>query len=48
LYDATPDVVYVGYTPGYYGTVMDPTGVVVYGTGYSTRPGSEPTGMDSP
>jgi len=26
--------VYVGYTPGYYGTVMTTDGVVVYGTGY--------------
>jgi len=37
IYDSTPDVVYVGYTPGYtcsyvYG------GVVVYGTGYYYRP----------
>ncbi len=37
IYDYTPDVVYVGYTPGYmcsywYG------GVVVYGTGYYYRP----------
>ncbi len=37
IYDSTPEVVYVGYTPGYcysyaYG------GVVVYGTGYYYRP----------
>jgi hypothetical protein len=33
VYRATPTVVYVGYTPGYYGVyVYD--GVVVYGTGY--------------
>jgi hypothetical protein len=38
VYDATPDVVYVGYTPGYYGTVLDPDGVVVYGTGYYYDP----------
>jgi hypothetical protein len=38
VYDATPDVVYVGYTPGYYGTVLDPDGVVVYGTGYYYNP----------
>jgi hypothetical protein len=38
VYDATPDVVYVGYTPGYYGTVVDPDGVVVYGTGYYYTP----------
>ena len=34
VYDSTPDVVYVGYTPGYYGTYVAPGGVVVYGTGY--------------
>lgn len=34
VYDSTPDYVYVGYTPGYYGTVVAPGGVVVYGTGY--------------
>ena len=28
----------VGYTPGYYGTVLAPTGVVVYGTGYVYPP----------
>src|SRR5207253_22125 len=33
-FDSTPDVVYVGYTPGYYGTYVAPGGVVVYGTGY--------------
>ncbi|MFC1799505.1 hypothetical protein ACFL2Z_01145, partial [Candidatus Eisenbacteria bacterium] len=37
IYESTPDVVYVGYTPGYtcsyvYG------GVIVYGTGYWYRP----------
>ncbi len=34
VYGASGDIVYVGYTPGYYGTVVSPTGVVVYGTGY--------------
>ena len=34
VYDSTPDVVYVGYTSGYYGTYVAPGGVVVYGTGY--------------
>ena len=34
VYGATPQYVTVGYTPGYYGTVVVPTGVVVYGTGY--------------
>jgi hypothetical protein len=38
VYGATPDVVYTGYTPGYYGTVLDPYGVVVYGTGYYYPP----------
>jgi hypothetical protein len=33
VYDSTPDYVYVGYTPGYFGAyVWD--GVVVYGTGF--------------
>lgn len=37
IYDVTPTVVYVGYTPGYYGTyVWGPT--IVYGTGYRYRP----------
>jgi hypothetical protein len=34
VYRSTADTVYVGYTPGYYGTVAAPGGVVVYGTGY--------------
>ncbi len=34
IYGSTASVVYVGYTPGYYGTVVAPGGVVVYGTGY--------------
>jgi hypothetical protein len=38
VYGSTPDVVYVGYTPGYYGTVVAPTTVVVYGTGYYYPP----------
>jgi hypothetical protein len=38
VYGATPTVVYVGYTPGYFGTVLGPDGVVVYGTGYVYRP----------
>ncbi len=37
VYSATPTVVYVGYTPGYYGTyVYGPT--VVYGTGWYYNP----------
>jgi len=34
VYGSTPEVVYVGYTPGYYGTVVSSTNVVVYGTGW--------------
>jgi len=33
VYGSTPTVVYVGYTPGYLGTVVTADGVVVYGTG---------------
>lgn len=37
IYDYTPDVVYVGYTPGYMGCyVYGPT--IVYGTGYYYAP----------
>jgi uncharacterized membrane protein YgcG len=35
IYASTPDVVVVGYTPGYMGVVVEPNGVVVYGTGYT-------------
>ena len=38
VYGFTPEVVYVGYTPGYLGTVVDPDGTVVYGTGYDYDP----------
>ncbi len=34
VYGSTASTVSVGYTPGYYGTVMSSDGVVVYGTGY--------------
>ena len=37
VYDYTPDVVYVGYTPGYYCSYVY-HGAVVYGTGYYYRP----------
>ena len=37
MYDATPTVVYVGYTPGYQGAIIY-NGVVVYGTGYYYTP----------
>ena len=38
VYGSTTNVVYVGYTPGYLGTVVTPDGVVVYGTGYVYQP----------
>jgi hypothetical protein len=38
VYGSTPQVVYVGYTPGYMGTVVGPYGTVVYGTGYAYTP----------
>lgn len=34
IYKATPTLIYCGYTPGYYGTVVSNEGVVVYGTGW--------------
>ncbi|MGH3583482.1 MAG: hypothetical protein ACRDUB_17970, partial [Mycobacterium sp.] len=38
VYGYTDNVVYVGYTPGYLGTVVDVGGTVVYGTGYAYSP----------
>ncbi len=39
VYGSTPEVVYVGYTPGYYGTVLSAnTMTVVYGTGWYYPP----------
>lgn len=38
IYDATPEVVYVGYTPGYVGSYVSSDYVVVYGTGWRYRP----------
>jgi hypothetical protein len=38
VYESTPEVVYVGYTPGYYGTVVTSSSVVVYGTGWYYAP----------
>ena len=38
VYGATPEYVYVGYTPGYFGTVVCPDYVVVYGSGWYYRP----------
>ncbi len=41
VYDSTPDVVYVGYTPGYVGSyVYGPT--IVYGTGWYYSPWVSP------
>jgi hypothetical protein len=38
IYGSTPEVVYVGYTPGYYGTIVTSSNVVVYGTGWYYPP----------
>jgi hypothetical protein len=38
VYGSTPEAVYVGYTPGYYGTVVSSNNVVVYGTGWYFPP----------
>jgi hypothetical protein len=38
IYDATPEVVYEGYTPGYVGSYVSSDLVVVYGSGWYYRP----------
>lgn len=38
IYGSNPDSVYVGYTPGYAGTVVSSAGTVVFGTGYVYPP----------
>jgi hypothetical protein len=38
IYDATDDSVFVGYTPGYFGSFVSPDEVVVYGTGWMYEP----------
>jgi hypothetical protein len=44
IYSSTPEVVYAGYTPGYYGTVVSAsTNTVVYGTGWYYPPYITPT-----
>ncbi len=44
VYSSTPDVVYVGYTPGHYRTVVWATTItVVYGTGWYNLPYIGPT-----
>lgn len=37
IYNSTPDLVYVGYTPGYLGCYVQ-SGAVIWGTGYYYRP----------
>ena len=37
VYDVTPEVVYVGYTPGYYGSYYY-SGTVIYGSGWYYNP----------
>jgi hypothetical protein len=41
VYRSTPSTVIVGYTPGYYGTLVAPSGCVVYGSGFIFRPHCE-------
>jgi len=44
IYSSTPEVIYTGYTPGYYGTVVSAdTSTVVYGTGWYYPPYIGPT-----
>ena len=44
VYGSSPEVVYVGYTPGYYGTVVSSSSTtVVYGTGWYYPPYIGPT-----
>jgi hypothetical protein len=38
VYEATPEVVYEGYTPGYVGSYVAPGSTVVYGTGWYYQP----------
>ena len=38
IYGSTPEFVYVGYTPGYYGALISNDGTVIYGTGYYYYP----------
>ena len=38
VYGSTPEIVYVGYTPGYYGALIGVDGTVIYGTGYCYTP----------
>ena len=38
VYNFDDENIWVGVTPGYYGTVVDEDGIVVYGTGYTYEP----------
>jgi hypothetical protein len=38
VYGYTPDYVYAGYTPGYFGPCVAPWGGIVWGTGWAYRP----------
>jgi uncharacterized protein (TIGR03000 family) len=38
VYGSTPEYVYTGYTPGYFGTCLSPWNVVVFGTGWNFAP----------
>ena len=38
IYKSTPEFVYTGYTPGYFGTCVSQDGCVVWGSGYRSRP----------
>lgn len=38
IYNFDANYVWIGTTPGYYGTVLGPDGTVVYGTGYAYPP----------
>jgi hypothetical protein len=38
IYSYNSSYIWTGYTPGYYGTVIGPDGLVVYGTGYYYSP----------
>ncbi|MCB4792123.1 MAG: hypothetical protein LHV68_09570 [Elusimicrobia bacterium] len=38
VYGSTPEYVYIGHTPGYYGTLVCTDGTLVFGTGYMYPP----------
>ena len=38
VYEATPEIVYEGYTPGYVGSYVAPGSTVVYGSGWDYQP----------